>query len=954
MNKNSSNNSGPSVKATSEKKESSQPIGNNTPSLPKAESSPQFIEPLPGAVKTDNDVKSTHDTKILDNVKPDSAFKQMDINENSTIKKEYNMVGISSNCKVVDVITPTGAKECVDLSDGYSTPKNLNYMPTKTPDSLVYSWNDVKKLTRDNTRTVSINFNERTRQYLDLFSFVRFDLIFKLTCKIPFNSNKRYWISYNSDPNQAAQPLTDKDFSQLKGFEWAPSERNEIFVRIPYSAQSHFLPMEAIQLNAPGFGVLNITDISTIVGLGTYDPVLTVHACPQDMMLAVPSIGNIPQESDFCFDFIKDFPRPNHPWAQELMRNGFKYITSDITFCSRCKLTINDWEEGDLIPVEHKRHGGSRFCRSNFNSTPLKYEKKFDDWCKPVYQEQIDKTSVDMENKLANHELGSIDQTTTRDNIFTKVSQFTVSQDTTQVKLNLKGLEDNIIFSELNRFKHFSTHPKLKIKALNIPLNSVKFRVTQIPTNLPSTITNDILRNLPGIEWDIHSEELILQPFIQQVTAANDMTSLLDFTYNFEVINCNISADTDPIFDVFINTSSVQRHCLKQDSETPVTKVIYHEQINVDDKVVKDTSNSKTGLLPYDQGTTTVVADDWQYLTTQKLDPPIPDETNEYEHRVFIMKLTPATLGQKNAVSWSKYNYYRGEQKFKFQTKSTSAFVNSHLTYPIIIAHIDSPFDLPNNENFLDALKLYPHVITTDSAILHCKWRNKLPYLTTDATDFDNHNGYIVACCLGPNERPISLTVETDSSDITFNRPRPYVGTNSFPKLVTDFKQYNPTPISIKEETIKPKPEAIKINFKQFQDFNYNSSKDMVVLPKFSNDFIKTLQTDPSGEDIYNYNGLKLAVNKGDNDYYKLEIIARSSTDPPRYSSLLDNIGIVILRLPENFNYGYVLQFSDIDDINANGGSSYTEPDSLGIYQTLHKGSFITWDVPELDYKFNF
>jgi hypothetical protein len=647
------------------------------------------------------------------------------------------------------------------------------------------------------------------------------------------------------------------------------------------------------------------------------------------MKLAVPCFNSLPSEPEWFSEEcgkcdqqeqfrLNSFPNPRHPWAKELARNGFMYMQHDHSFCTSCGVKLRCWNNGDMVSKEHDRFCSSicNFKRKQQTTLPLIFRDSYKNWFRPEgfenyhrFERQIDDTALDVSNSVARHEYGAIDQTTTRDNLFFKTSSFSVSQDTTKLILKVPFVKDGILNSELQRFKYFSTMPKIKLKALNIPLNSAKFRITQIPSTDPSTLELNNYRSLPGIEWDIKSEEIILQPFIENVNSVINESKLYNFTYVVEAINVNISAETNPIIDVFVNTSCVQRHCPKLD--LPFTEV-FQQQINIDEKVVTETKG-KTGLIPYDQGTTACVSENWQYLQNFKLDLPV-----DFVYSTKIIPLDPAVLGYTNGVSWGKYQYFRGDLKFKVQVNSTSTFVNSRTTHPVMVAHVDDPNVL--TDNLLNDLKLFPHTITTESGILHVKWRHPNPYMLTDidyATDPTNVNGYLVFISLGEMTNPISITVEVDTSDVTYNRPRPFQPASGFPQVTLISKSYKPIePPPPGSETIKPYPIIKEFTYSELEDNKLRLGENVLLLPQvIPLDGILDI-LDGLDSAVYHYNGAKLQFQKVEEGHY----IYNVEQDPEfksEYDSALDNFKLTVMTLPPDYIFEELDETTNVDMLAA-------------------------------------
>ncbi|APG76768.1 hypothetical protein 2 [Beihai picorna-like virus 115] len=137
--------------------------------------------------------------------------------------------GVNMGRPMIVVDSPDGQVEAVVMSDATTdihpgVARNPGYV---TP-SHVYAWEYGTAYTSSDTGTdINVKFNRRISTYANLFYYFHCHMLVKLVCKLPLDRSDRFYVNWNYGN---AKPGTTG-----VGFEWAPIEKNEIYVLLPWS-----------------------------------------------------------------------------------------------------------------------------------------------------------------------------------------------------------------------------------------------------------------------------------------------------------------------------------------------------------------------------------------------------------------------------------------------------------------------------------------------------------------------------------------------------------------------------------------------------------------------------------------------------------------------------------------------------------------------------------------------
>jgi hypothetical protein len=120
----------------------------------------------------------------------------------------------------------------------------------------------------------------RTTYLMNMFKYYRTNLVIRLVAKPPLFQSQRFWVSFTPNPASIV--------ANRLGFDWNPSEENEVFILIPWTSTEHMLPIAGASL--ADFGEISVSEVSNLVTEeGLPAPLdISMYVCPCNMELFVP------------------------------------------------------------------------------------------------------------------------------------------------------------------------------------------------------------------------------------------------------------------------------------------------------------------------------------------------------------------------------------------------------------------------------------------------------------------------------------------------------------------------------------------------------------------------------------------------------------------------------------------------------------------------------------------
>lgn len=208
----------------------------------------------------------THTTTNLE-LKQTGPDSRLAMNVEKMPGKHFGRPIVSTSCPDGNVDAIVMSDSAIDIHAGIA--RNPGYV---TPAHL-YSWAYSSSWTADATgQTVPLNVSNRMAAYRAFFYYYHCHMLVKLVCKMPLDRSDRFYLNW-SDLNVGTKSNIGV------GFEWAPIEKNEIYVMLPWSA---VYPMTDPSVNqADIFGYLNISQI----GSNGQPVVIDAYTCPVQQTL---------------------------------------------------------------------------------------------------------------------------------------------------------------------------------------------------------------------------------------------------------------------------------------------------------------------------------------------------------------------------------------------------------------------------------------------------------------------------------------------------------------------------------------------------------------------------------------------------------------------------------------------------------------------------------------------
>lgn len=272
------------------------------------------------------------DTKIdipqeVNLVDSESVLQPRDIDHHDqAIETTREIVGINSSHTVSKISTPSGFQEAIDLSVVNGIPNiEPDFVPKiKLPD-YVNRWQPITPI----LNIYSVNFNDRVKYFINLFKYFHSMIVWKIVSKPPLFQSQRFWVAFN--PTINGSPLSFEDDNDLTGFEWNPSENNEIYVITPWSSIDY---MDTI--DSDSFGRLLIkprTDIVTELDLPTPLPI-SVYCAPLSMCLFQPQIvspSTTPSTTPVTYVLTTSFTTPGTDFLTRSLTGNPSFILTQMS-----------------------------------------------------------------------------------------------------------------------------------------------------------------------------------------------------------------------------------------------------------------------------------------------------------------------------------------------------------------------------------------------------------------------------------------------------------------------------------------------------------------------------------------------------------------------------------------------------------------------------------------------
>lgn len=206
-------------------------------------------------------------------------------------------VGANCNRAVSKLRTPSGIKDCIHMTnEGTLSSKRHDYLASVAMPEIGFVWGTNK-------------FSKRTKHIMTLFEYFNTMFLFKIIAKPALFSSQRVWVGLGDAANQ-----TDV------GFEWNPSEQNEVYCVAPWVKPSFVEDVKNVDLCYPTITITPLTDPIFAEGVSSTIEYTTFIA-PLNMFmynpLTTPDTDPTPDpaDDDFIVDVVSaPFTSPQPPF----------------------------------------------------------------------------------------------------------------------------------------------------------------------------------------------------------------------------------------------------------------------------------------------------------------------------------------------------------------------------------------------------------------------------------------------------------------------------------------------------------------------------------------------------------------------------------------------------------------------------------------------------------------
>jgi hypothetical protein len=176
-------------------------------------------------------------------------------------------VGVNSSRKVSKLRTPSGIVDVVHMtSDGVISGKRHDYLASVVLPEIGFVWG------------TALKFSPRTKYLMKLFKHYNTDYLIRIVAKPALFAAQRVWVNLGFTAS-----------TQNVGFEWNPSEQNEVFVCVPWQQASLVATVSDVDDHMPKVWISNVTPVVYADGLATTIE-YAVYICPLNMFLYTPVI----------------------------------------------------------------------------------------------------------------------------------------------------------------------------------------------------------------------------------------------------------------------------------------------------------------------------------------------------------------------------------------------------------------------------------------------------------------------------------------------------------------------------------------------------------------------------------------------------------------------------------------------------------------------------------------
>ncbi|APG78959.1 hypothetical protein 2 [Beihai picorna-like virus 114] len=478
---------------------------------------------------------------------------------------------------IVPVETPDGTVNAITMSDhAIDIHAGIARNPGYTTPNHVYSWAYSTSWTSDASGTnIPLVTSPRVHAYRDFFYYYHCGMLVKLVCKMPLDRSDRFYVNW-SDKQTGANSTVGI------GFEWAPVEKNEIFVLLPWSAVYPMATPDADMSDL--FGNLNISTI----GSNGQSVIVDIYSCPvQQTLYNLRPVKQAP-EGFIASNGTKIPPGAyNVAVSGKLVNDAKASIPGQGTIVTIVENTTNSYmetvfastlpfvvpEEGELF-ITQSTYGDLKLLFSPVTSTVSTAEEQMD-----IEQPGEHTSDVEMTD-LTGHTPDIAPRTNPNPVIYGKNTTESVRETNQRYLVSTLNIADATpqeftftlpeeLLVNYARHQIWTKYPALKFCGTQTIQNPARYRIIQLPQVNSLVVSGDQFFELPGIEWDPKEGDLDLTPYWDRANTAfyydNSQTlqqNFLSFLPKFYAQPINNFGNTVPI-NVFASVDHSSYHAIR-------------------------------------------------------------------------------------------------------------------------------------------------------------------------------------------------------------------------------------------------------------------------------------------------------------------------------------------------------------------------------------------------------
>ncbi|APG76896.1 hypothetical protein 2 [Beihai shrimp virus 2] len=734
--------------------------------------------------------------------------------------------GGESGRPLMSVHTPSGRKTAIVLGDTSALTKGpTSFMPEArglSEFTNVWSEPTTEKLPSASSTTpieYQPTLSERIMYIFGMYFSFYTHVVVRLMSKPALYQSQRVWVAYVPDDATAS-------FNSA-GFEWNPSEQNEIYVVLPWKDFQHMRPTDFSLSSAVGkLALIPVTPLVTAEGLSTQLEV-TFMTCPQGLRLFNPRpvsttkyivaqeqvdtysenfVSKVKEQSDLVTDSTEDYTFKRDTsgqwfcrlvWTLGMLRIMGTGIAPTKKEAKQLAAKHAWWDYLDIDPIARVWNKAQPLAASieKYMTTPItEYccplqcfalpKCHFDGKCAKCGSynicycpcltytrktieatEQIFEYEYEEPNAQAFADVGSTgDHSERQDHHWQRLETKVVQAGSNELKFSVNFKTLGVTTATLEAMRH----------AFVSGFPNLKITSTTNPTSTATwriTATNATTAGtmqLPGHEWDMKTGEHVFRPYWTNNTSVVDSDDLnVDVTLKRLVT----SHGSDYAITLWMNTADMTYHHMK-DREIE-TYIVAEEQATLYEEEPSEPSSSDINQVTPSAPETNQAESvgpvesevDWKLATTFKVD---PNETG-----IVDIPVEPSLFGKYNWFNARRYYKWKGTPRVKVMTTSAST-TNAQLA----VVHADTN-SVDGDDPTLPPL-MFPCAkasVNEASVEMDLMWRKSTPTLPVRANSSQTL-GILKLCFIQGTQQlvagannDIQVSIFTDVSNVEYSHP---------------------------------------------------------------------------------------------------------------------------------------------------------------------------------------